>query len=145
VGGSVETPTVVASWRVPLLDRKGKPSVDTVRLVSIVGSVALVHLCQQAIIEDVGAMPGQGVVSMFRFGLVTGILRGVLAASGISAMLIRPAAWKAALHLPADKEAARRLASDLFGTDKHWPRRSDHGIAEAALIGYVGLKMTKGL
>lgn len=144
VAGPIASPSIVGAWRVPLDKRKGKPSIDTVQLVAIVGTTSMVHGCRRAIVEDVGAMPGQGVVSMFRFGLVTGLLRGVIAASGMSTMLIRPAAWKAAFRLSAEKECARRLASSLFGSDRWWPKKSDHGLAEAALLGYFGLTTTNG-
>ena len=88
-----------------------------------------------AIVEHVGAMPGQGVSSTFKFGCGFGILQGTIAALGIPMHLITPAKWKRALGLDADKERARALAlrlwparADLFG------RKKDHGRAEAALL-----------
>lgn len=140
----VDGPSVIRCWRVPLRASKGKPQVDLQALATIVGELAIVHGCTTAILEDVGAMPGQGVVSMFRFGLVTGMLRGILAANRFSTILIRPAAWKAVLSLPVGKDNARRLASHIFGTDQWWPLKRDHGSAEAALIGYVGQRLLKG-
>jgi crossover junction endodeoxyribonuclease RuvC len=47
-----------------------------------------------AAVEHVGAMPGQGVCSMFSFGCGWGMVRGVLAAIGIPVQLVRPQKWK---------------------------------------------------
>ncbi len=88
-----------------------------------------------AIVEHVGAMPGQGVSSTFKFGCGFGIVQGVISALAIPAHLVTPSKWKRTLGLDADKEKARALAlrlwparADLFG------RKKDHGRAEAALL-----------
>ena len=47
-----------------------------------------------AVVERVGAMPGQGVTSTFRFGFAAGIIRGVLAANGIPVHYVTPGEWK---------------------------------------------------
>ena len=89
----------------------------------------------QIALEDVGAMPGQGVSSMFSFGRSVGILEGVIAALGYPLVMVRPATWKRAAGVPADKDAARLMATRL------WPDHSaffalkrDDGRAEAALL-----------
>ncbi len=88
-----------------------------------------------AIVELAASRPGQGVASVFKFGYGFGILRGVIAASGVPLHLVSPAKWKRHFGLNADKERSRALAlrlwptrADLFG------RKRDHGRAEAALI-----------
>lgn len=47
-----------------------------------------------ACIENVHAMPGQGVTSMFSFGFVTGAIHGILATLEIPYHLVTPQAWK---------------------------------------------------
>jgi len=87
-----------------------------------------------AVIEDVGAMPGQGVTSMFNFGYSAGILAGVCAGLGIPTVLYRPAVWKRAAGVPADKGAARQMAQRLWPGCRDFDRVKDDGRAEAALL-----------
>ena len=54
-----------------------------------------------ALVEKVGAMPGQGVSSMFKFGRQAGMLEGVLAALQIPYQLITPQAWRKGLVMPS--------------------------------------------
>jgi crossover junction endodeoxyribonuclease RuvC len=88
-----------------------------------------------AIIERVGAMPGQGVSSMFNFGAAYGTVIGVVAALKIPVHFVTPAKWKKHFGLPADKEAARARALQLWPARAElFARKKDHGRAEAALI-----------
>jgi crossover junction endodeoxyribonuclease RuvC len=88
------------------------------------------------LIEQVGAMPGQGVTSMFNFGHSCGTVMGVLGAMGIPYTLVTPQAWKKAAGLiGTDKDAARARAIQL------WPKWRDldkkgkgQALADAALI-----------
>jgi crossover junction endodeoxyribonuclease RuvC len=93
-----------------------------------------------AYVENVGAMPGQGVTSMFSFGHATGTVMGVLAALGISHTLVAPQTWKKRAGLIGkDKDAARSRAITL------WPLWRDldakgkgQALADAALIAMFG-------
>ena len=86
------------------------------------------------VIEEVGAMPGQGVTSMFNFGYSAGILAGVCAGLGIPTVFFRPATWKRQAGVPADKGAARQMAQRLWPGSRAFDRVKDHGRAEAALL-----------
>lgn len=57
-----------------------------------------------ACVEKVGAMPGQGVTSMFNFGKSAGFIEGVLQAYGIPYQLITPQKWKKEFSLGHSKE-----------------------------------------
>ena len=46
------------------------------------------------IIEQVSAMPGQGVTSMFNFGQSFGVIKGICSAMQLSMHFVRPAKWK---------------------------------------------------
>lgn len=61
-----------------------------------------------ACIENVHAMPGQGVTSMFNFGFVTGAIHGILASLAIRYHLVTPQAWKKEIltGTAKDKKAA---------------------------------------
>ena len=48
----------------------------------------------RVIIEQVSAMPGQGVTSMFNFGQSFGILKGICSAMQLPMYFVRPAKWK---------------------------------------------------
>jgi crossover junction endodeoxyribonuclease RuvC len=92
-----------------------------------------------AYLEQVSAMPGQGVSSMFAFGESYGIVKGVLAALGMRTYLVTPGAWKKSMGLNAGKDGSRAKAIQM------WPERvsdfkrvKDDGRAEASLIAEFG-------
>lgn len=93
----------------------------------------------RAYIEDVHAMPGQGVSSMFAFGEAFGLARGVLAGLGISTRPVSPITWKRAMRLPQGKDASRAMAAQLWpASAASFKRQRDDGRAEAALIAFWG-------
>jgi len=93
-----------------------------------------------AVIEQVGAMPGQGVSSMFAFGESFGLAKGVLAGLGIPCASVTPGKWKKALQLNAGKDASRAKAAALWPSQAgEFKRVKDDGKAEAALIARWGL------
>lgn len=99
-------------------------------------------------LERVGVRPGEGVSSAFKFGLVFGGLRGMLAAKLLPVTLVTPTSWKKAYSLQAAKEAAVIRASELFPRNAgefRGPRGGiKDGVAEAALIARYGYdKLTK--
>lgn len=66
-------------------------------------------------LEQVGAMPGQGVSSMFTFGHAAGVVEGLLQGLGIPYTLVTPQAWKKRAGLIGqDKDAARSRAIQLY-------------------------------
>ncbi|QEL64754.1 hypothetical protein OTERR_12780 [Oryzomicrobium terrae] len=94
----------------------------------------------RAFLENVGAMPGQGVTSMFAFGHAAGVASGVLAALEIPTTLVTPQSWKKRAGLiGSEKDAARTRAIQL------WPGWRDldkkgrgQALADAALIARFG-------
>lgn len=93
----------------------------------------------QLYIEEVNARPGEGVVSSFTFGRNFGTVLGVCGGLKIPVNQIRPAVWKHSLKVPAEKDAARYRASQLFPQcSKAWARKMDDGRAEATLIAFYG-------
>lgn len=89
-------------------------------------------------LERVGAMPGQGVTSMFRFGENFGYIQGLLEAFGIPYELVTPQKWKREFQVTGNKNSSvavcRRLfpAVDLRRTAQC--RKDDDGMAEALLM-----------
>lgn len=93
-----------------------------------------------AFLEQVGAMPGQGVSSMFAFGHCFGAIEGVLAALAIPYTLVTPQVWKKAMQVTSDKGSSRRRAMQLApGQASDFQRVKDDGRAEAFLIAVWGL------
>ena len=93
----------------------------------------------QAICEKVGAMPGQGVSSMFAFGRAVGVVEGVLAGLGVPVSFVIPQVWQRALALEGGKNGARLLAAQTFPNyAKEFSRVKDNGRADAALIALYG-------
>ncbi|SVE25380.1 uncharacterized protein METZ01_LOCUS478234, partial [marine metagenome] len=45
------------------------------------------------VMEQVSAMPGQGVTSMFNFGQSFGVIKGVCSAMQLSMYFVRPTKW----------------------------------------------------
>ena len=97
-------------------------------------------------VEKVGAMPGQGVTSMFNFGHNFGFIEGVLQAYGIPYQLVPPQTWKKEFSLSSDKNKSIEVCQKLFpnvsllATERS--RKPNDGIAEAILMAeYARRKM----
>lgn len=89
-------------------------------------------------LEKVGAMPGQGVVSMFNFGHNLGFIEGVLQASLIPYQLVPPQTWKKEFSLSSEKTKSIEVCQKLFPTANllatERSRKPSDGIAEAVLM-----------
>ena len=67
------------------------------------------------VIEQVSAMPGQGVTSMFNFGQSFGVLKGICSAMQLSMHFVRPAKWKKYFGLiKTEKDASRTKVIEIF-------------------------------
>ena len=67
------------------------------------------------VIEQVSAMPGQGVTSMFNFGQSFGVLKGICSAMQLSMYFVRPAKWKKYYGLiKTEKDASRTKVIEIF-------------------------------
>lgn len=96
------------------------------------------HAVDRAMIERVGAMPGQGVTSVFSFGRSVGVVEGVLAALEIPTTIVPPQTWQKAVNLRGGKDGSRARAAELFPRDAGlFARKKDDGRADAALIAWT--------
>lgn len=135
---AVRTPTIAPTG-------KGKTEYD------IPGMVSALLFCSGApgnqspalvTIEQVNAMPHDGVTSSFRFGMGYGLWRGIASALAAPVMLARPAAWQASTL--AGRPRGRAVKSSAVAAAKDlWPRipikfKRDWGMADAALIAEYG-------
>jgi len=90
----------------------------------------------RVIIEQVSAMPGQGVTSMFNFGQSFGILKGICSAMQLSMYFVRPAKWKKYFNLiNSEKDASRTRAIEIFPYfSSQLSKKKDSNKADAILI-----------
>lgn len=100
-----------------------------------------------AVVERVSAMPGQGVVSMFHFGVEYGHVLGMLDALQIPYQTVPPRTWKKAFSLTGDKEKSIETAKRLFpGVNLKRTERckKEHdGMAEALLMAEYARRILK--
>jgi crossover junction endodeoxyribonuclease RuvC len=102
------------------------------------------HAPDHAFIEYASARPGQGITSMFRFGVAYGATKMALAACGVAFTVVTPVKWKPAVGIStgADKEASRQRALQLFPDQAaNLARKKDHARADAMLIAHFGMKV----
>ena len=90
----------------------------------------------KVIIEQVSAMPGQGVTSMFNFGQSFGILKGICSAMQLPMYFVRPAKWKKYFNLiNSEKDASRTRAIEIFPYfSGQLSRKKDSNKADAILL-----------
>jgi len=96
------------------------------------------------VIEKVGAMPGQGVTSMFSFGFGTGAMYGICAALSLPVYVPTPQAWKKVILAGTDKSKDASIAyvqriypgMKITATDRG--RIPSNGIADAICIAKYG-------
>ena len=114
--------------------RRISPEILVAEIEEHIGFLARVY------IEDVHAMPGQGVTSMFAFGEAAGLIRGVCAGLKVPVCLISPITWKRGMKLQgAGKDASRAMAARLWPQKASlFKRQRDDGRAEAALLAHYG-------
>ena len=99
-------------------------------------------------LEHVGAMPGQGVNSMFHFGENFGFIQGLLTAFGIPYELVRPQKWKKEFSITGDKNSSIQVCKRLFPTAnlrKEGGRKDNDGMTEALLMAeYARRRLSRG-
>ena len=123
--------------RMPMLTIKGKKILNACAVDEWL--VTMDHKLPEpcfdvAVIEQVSAMPRQGVTSSFQFGRSTGAIEAMVTLWGKPTHWITPSVWKKALGLSPNKRDSMGAASLRFGQNKLWDVLANDGIAEAALL-----------
>lgn len=115
----------IASGRWWAGQRRGKDEIKHFRIYSVA-------------IEQVHAMPKQGVSSMFRMGQGLGLWEGICAGMGLPVELVPPQRWKKAMLSAgggSDKGVSIARAQQLMPEAAEFlTRKKDDGRAEALLI-----------
>lgn len=125
-----------------IIDDKGGVHVESWDNQEFAGNVRIAsneNIRVIACVEKVGAMPGQGVTSMFSFGKAAGFIEGVLTSCNVPFQLVPPATWKKEFSLiGGSKQKSIEVAKRLFpGVSLRRTNKCtvDHdGMAEALLL-----------
>jgi crossover junction endodeoxyribonuclease RuvC len=130
-------PSFVAVYDLPtLVEKSGKTRLDLNSLSLLVSTYS--EDVKLSIVEEVGFMTGKEARgSAFVFGFATGAVHGVLASYSIDTYCVKPAVWKGALGLDANKEKSVQKAISLFPeASQKLKLKKHHGRAEALLLAY---------
>ena len=114
--------------RMPLREHRGKQIIDGYQL----GEVC--SMASHAVIEQVSAMPRQGVTSSFRFGMSYGAALALVMQENLPFETVTPSVWKKAFGLSSSKRASLDAAKSYWPSMCKWDVLANDGIAEAALI-----------
>ena len=90
----------------------------------------------KVVIEQVSAMPGQGVTSMFNFGQSFGVIKGICSALSLPIYFVRPTKWKKHFNLiKTNKDASRTKVIEVYPEiSSKLSRKKDSNKADAILI-----------
>ena len=88
------------------------------------------------IVENVSAMPGQGVTSMFNFGQTFGAIKGISATLKLPIYFVRPSKWKKHFDLiNSSKDASRTKAIEIYPSlAEKLSKKKDVNKSDAILI-----------
>ena len=129
----------------PTHEINGKRRIDLYQLSAELKSWIAVSPNARAIVENVGAFPGQSPNSMFNFGFAAGALQSAIATLELPMVLVVSQVWKKVYGIPGgreNKDVSRQKASMLFPKFAHlWARKKDDGRAEAVLLAHYGSKL----
>ena len=116
--------------------KKNKKQLNSALLASFIKENIKDHANISVVVEQVNAMPGQGVTSMFNFGQSFGILKGICSAMQLPMFFIRPAKWKKYFNLiNSQKDASRTRAIEIFPYfSTQLSKKKDSNKADAILI-----------
>jgi crossover junction endodeoxyribonuclease RuvC len=116
--------------------KKNKKQVNGAEITNIINNEMINDSDIKVIIEQVSAMPGQGVTSMFNFGQSFGVLKGICAALKIPMYFVRPVKWKKHFNLiNSEKDASRTKVIEAFPyISSQLSKKKDGNKADAILI-----------
>jgi len=95
--------------------KKNKKQLNSAQLVKLLKSKINNNEEIAVVVEQVNAMPGQGVTSMFNFGQTFGAIKGICAALGLPIFFVRPSKWKKHFDLiNSSKDSSRTKAIEMY-------------------------------
>ena len=129
---------VLSLFEMPVMaeGKKNKRQLNSAQLVNIIKENTNDNEEIAVIVEQVNAMPGQGVTSMFNFGQTFGAIKGVCAALGLPIFFVRPSKWKKHFELiNSSKDASRTKVIEMYPSfSKQLAKKKDVNKSDAILI-----------
>ena len=116
--------------------KKNKRQLNSAQLVSIIKDSTKLDAEIAVVVEQVNAMPGQGVTSMFNFGQTFGAIKGICATLELPIYFVRPSKWKKHFELiNSSKDSSRTKAIEIFPYfSSNLSKKKDSNKADAILI-----------
>jgi len=116
--------------------KKNKRQINSAQLVRILKDNIQAEDEVCVVVEQVNAMPGQGVTSMFNFGQSFGAIKGVCAALNLPIFFVRPSKWKKHFELiNSSKDSSRTKVIEMYPTlSSQLTKKKDANKSDAILI-----------
>ena len=116
--------------------KKNKRQLNSAQLVKLLNDNFQDEVDTVVVVEQVNAMPGQGVTSMFNFGQTFGAIKGICAALNLPIFFVRPAKWKKHFDLiNSSKDASRTKAIEMYPSiSDQLSKKKDVNKSDAILI-----------
>ena len=134
----LENKKVLKIFDMPVMSegKKNKRQLNSAQLVNIVRENINNNEEIAVVVEQVNAMPGQGVTSMFNFGQTFGAIKGVCAALRLSIYFVRPSKWKKHFELiNSSKDASRTKVIEMYPyLSNQLSKKKDVNKSDAILI-----------
>ncbi len=113
----LENNKVLNIFEIPVMSegKKNKRQLNSAQLVRLLKENISENEEVSIVVEQVNAMPGQGVTSMFNFGQTFGAIKGVCAALSLPIYFVRPSKWKKHFELiNSSKDASRTKVIEMY-------------------------------
>ena len=134
----LEDNKVLGIYDMPVMSegKKSKRQLNSAQLVSIIKQHTSNNDELAIVVEQVNAMPGQGVTSMFNFGQTFGAIKGVCAALELPIFFVRPTKWKKYFELlNSSKDASRTKTIEMYPSlSNQLSKKKDANKSDAILI-----------
>ena len=134
----LEDKKVVGIFDMPVMaeGKKNKRQLNSAQLVNIIKENIGNNDETAVVVEQVNAMPGQGVTSMFNFGQTFGAIKGVCAALELPIFFVRPSKWKKHFELiNSSKDSSRTKAIEMYPyLSNQLSKKKDVNKSDAILI-----------
>jgi len=134
----LENKKVLAIFDMPVMaeGKKNKRQLNSAQLVNIIKENTNIKEDLVVIVEQVNAMPGQGVTSMFNFGQTFGAIKGICAALNLPIFFVRPSKWKKHFDLiNSSKDSSRTKVIEMYPSlSNQLSKKKDVNKSDAILI-----------
>tara|TARA_B100001121_G_scaffold294818_1_gene298683 strand:- start:565 stop:1056 length:492 start_codon:yes stop_codon:yes gene_type:complete len=129
---------VLSMFDMPVMSegKKNKRQLNSAQLVDIIKDNISRNDEVAVVVEQVNAMPGQGVTSMFNFGQTFGAIKGVCAALKLPIFFVRPSKWKKHFELiNSSKDSSRTKVIEMYPVlSNQLTKKKDVNKSDAVLI-----------